>query len=335
MKRVFALKIFGAKSIQKRSLKTHTRNTHTCVQSHQPMVRWLVTGLAFIQFWSFAVQRVAAQPPDASFTSLSLYGAGLSEVGFEKSEAVMSCYQAGIKFSLLMLDVEYMQNYYTWKKAGTLPFGNNAEKPWETLQSLTVSGMYGGDFNPRWSYFALAKGSAAFEKELSDSYLSGGAGIGVTYTSWEKLKLILGGIMAYDDLENLTLWPVAGFQWNQEAASGLSSSVIFPLEAQLNYQFSSSWGVTANGLIIDSTYRLADDIPVTPAGKKKSFLDMEGYAVDLMLNYTPLKHVALSLGPYYAFGQKIAIRDQKRQRLYDKLVQDDAIGGKLTVAFTF
>ena len=328
----------------------------------------LVTGFTVIACL-IGIQPAGAQWEDMSLASVHLHGNVLPEITFNKTDATVSHTQAGISLSLLTLNVDYTMDYYSWDKLGDLPFGNGKDDPWETLHSLSLSGMYGGEINERWSWMTIAAGSAAFEDNLDSSLLDGFLGTGALYSLSNTWNLIggagvlytnapeLNALDMYGDPQEVTPIPVLGVQWNQDAESGLSVSLLFPLEASISYrsfdgalsastdllaqaadityQFTPMFGVTARGALNDERiHRLAEDNVAIPVGTKEGYLHNEGSAVELMLNVTLSEHLNVNVGPYYLFNQEISVRDKDDDSLH-KLEADDTFGGTFGVSFIF
>jgi hypothetical protein len=286
-----------------------------------------------------------------------LSGDALPEFEFDNTDAKTSLVRSSVSLSLLTLNVGYTLESYSWDKVSSLPFGNGKDDPWDTLQSLSLSGMFGADFNEKLSYIILAGGSASFEEDIDAAYLGGVVGSGFVYSWSENLNVILGAAVAYDDFDEMTPLPAGGIEWNQDAESGFSASLVFPMQAEIRYtsaddtfsasadflggsadityQFSPILGTTLDFSMNGSVYRLDDDSSVIPVGEKKAYVETEGFNVGLMLNYSPNSHINLSVGPYYAFSQELSIRDKDDHSLYKKLEADDAFGGKFMLSFTF
>ena len=310
-----------------------------------------------------------AQWEDMSLGAVHLHGEMLPEVQFDNTETTLAHAQAGLSLSILTLNVDYTMDCYSWDTLGDLPFGNGKDDPWETLHSLSLSGMYGGEINERWSWMTIASGSAAFEDHLDSSLLDGFLGTGALYSLSNAWNLIggagvlytnapeLNALDMYGDPQEVTPIPVLGAQWNQDAESGLSLSLIFPLEASISYrsvdgtvsastdllaqsadityQFTPMFGVIARGALNDERiHRLADDNVAIPVGTKEGYLQNEGSTVDLMLNVNLSEHLNVNIGPYYLFNQEMSVRDKDDDSLH-KLEADDTFGGKFGVSFIF
>jgi hypothetical protein len=315
------------------------------------------------------IQLAEAQWDDISLASVHLHGDILPEVTFDKTDTTFLHTQTGVSLSILTLNFDYMMDYYSWDKLGNLPFGNGKDEPWETLHSLSLSGMYGGEINEKWSWVAIAAGSAAFEKEIGSSYLNSTLGGGAIYSLSDKWNLIGGAGVMYtnapeldfgdllDDPPEVIPVPVLGAQWNQDAESGLSLSLIFPLEASISYrtfegalsasadflaqsadityQFTPMFGVTLSGSLDNETiHRLADDNVAIPVGTKEGYLQNEGSTLDLMLNVKFSEHMNFKIGPYYMFNQEISIRNKEDKSLQE-LEADDTFGGEFGLSFVF
>jgi hypothetical protein len=315
------------------------------------------------------IQSAEAQWDDISLASVHLHGDVSPEVTFDKTDATFLYTQTGVSLSILTLNFDYTVDYYSWDKPGKLSFGNGKDEPWETLHSLSLSGMYGGEINEKWSWVAIAAGSAAFEKEIGSSYLNSTLGGGAIYSLSDKWNLIGGTGVMYTNAPELTLGdilddppevipvPVLGAQWNQDAESGFSLSLIFPLEASISYrtfdgalstsadflaqsadityQFTPMFGVTLRGSLDNETiHQLADDNVAIPVGTKEGYLQNEGSTVELMLNVKLFEHMNFKAGPYYIFNQEISVRDKEDKSL-QKLEADDTFGGKFGLSFVF
>jgi hypothetical protein len=310
-----------------------------------------------------------AQWQEMSIGAVALHGEMSPEVQFDNTETTLSHTQTGISLSLLTLNFDYTMDYYSWDTLGNLPFGNGKDDPWETLHSLSLSGMYGGEINEKWSWVVIAAGSTAFEKEIDSSYLNGTLGGGAIYSLSDTWKLI-GGVGAIytnapeldfgdllDDPSEVIPVPVLGAQWNQDAETGLSLSLLFPLEASISYrsfdgtvsastdllaqsanityQFTPMFGVTASGSLNNETiHRLANDNVAIPIGIKEGYLQNEGSAVDLMLNVNLSDHLHFTVGPYYSFNQELSVRDKDDDTL-QTLEADDTFGGKFGLSLIF
>jgi hypothetical protein len=310
-----------------------------------------------------------AQWEDMSLGAVHLHGEMLPEVQFDNTETTLAHAQAGISLSILTLNVDYTMECYSWDTLGDLPFGNGKDDPWETLHRLSLSGMYGGEINERWSWMTIASGSAAFEENLDSSLLDGFLGTGALYSLSNAWNLIggagvlytnapeLNALDMYGDPQEVTPIPVLGAQWNQDAESGLSLSLIFPLEASISYrsvggalsastdllaqsadityQLTPMFGVTASGSLHNETiHRLADDNLAIPVGTQEGYLHNEGSTVDLMLNVNLSKHLNVNVGPYYLFNHEMSVRDKDDDSLH-KLEADDTFGGTFGVSFIF
>jgi hypothetical protein len=315
------------------------------------------------------IQPAEAQWDDISLASVHLHGDVSPEVTFDKTDATFLYTQTGVSLSILTLNFDYTMDYYSWDKLGNLPFGNGKHEPWETLHSLSLSGMYGGEINEKWSWVAIAAGSAAFEKEIGSSYLNGTLGGGAIYSLSDRWNLIGGAGAMYTNAPELDFGdllndppevipvPVLGAQWNQDAESGLSLSLIFPLEASISYrtfdgtlstsadflaqsadityQFTPMFGVTLSGSLNDgSIHRLADDNVAIPVGTKEGYLQNGRSIIDLMLNVNLSEHMNFKVGPYYMFNQEISVRD-KQDKSLQELEADNAFGGKFGLSFVF
>lgn len=217
--------------------------------------------------------------------------------------------------------------------------------------------MFGDEINARWSYLSILQASAAFEEDIEDAYWGGVAGAGVAYTLRDNLDLIIGGGALYDDFEEVQPLPMGGVQWNTEAASGFSLSLIFPLEAELSYRSAdSAFAASVDPLALsanisyqmspvlgvgvnfsgdnESIHRLAKDSSLIPAGDDKRYLKTEDTTVDMMFTYTPFQNVVISAGPYYAFDRELSIRDVNDDSVHS-LDGDETIGGKFLVSIIF
>jgi hypothetical protein len=315
------------------------------------------------------IQPAEAQRDDISLGALHLHGEMLPEVKLDNTETTLSHTQTGVSLSILTLNLDYTMDYYSWDKLGNLPFGNGKDDPWETLHSLSLGGMYGGEINEKWSWVVIAAGSTAFEKEISSSYLNSTLGGGAIYSLSDRWNLIGGAGAMYtnapeldfgdllDDPPEVIPVPVLGVQWNQDAESGLSLSLIFPLEASISYrtfdgalstsadflaqsadityQFTPMFGVTLSGSLDNGTiHQLADDNVAIPVGTKEGYLKTEGRIVDLMLNVKLSEHTNFKAGPYYIFNQEISVRD-KEDKALQKVEADDTFGGKFGLSFVF
>jgi hypothetical protein len=308
-----------------------------------------------------------AQFEDLSLVNISLYGEGMPETPGSGNSAEVGFEQAGISLSLLTLEVDYAFEHYHWNKLDKLAFGNGNDAPWENLHMLSVTGMYGGEITEKWSYLALANGSTAFEDGADNSYLNGilaGAGM---YNFSEAWNFIAGAGVIYSnapDLEFEDLFsdapeflplPVLGVQWNQNATSGLSASVIFPLEATVQFktvdqrlatsldalaqkadvtvQFSPMFGTTLSCELNEGgIYRLAKDNISLPVDQEEAYLNKERGLAELMLNVALPGNFSLNVGPYYAFDQKLSVVDKNTEDLR-KLELDDTFGAKFEIAW--
>ncbi|MCK4416158.1 MAG: hypothetical protein KAU84_03305, partial [Thermoplasmatales archaeon] len=76
----------------------------------------------------------------------------------------------GIEASYAFISFEYDLKYFWWDNPEKLPFGNSKDDPWNDLHEFTIGLRYGGPVKDDWSYFALARISSAFEKDMDDSF---------------------------------------------------------------------------------------------------------------------------------------------------------------------
>lgn len=321
-----------------------------------------VVGLFMLLITLSMTTPAVAQFDDMPLFGVELHGEGLPETNFEKNDATMSYIRGGVSLSVLTLNVDYTIDRYSWGKLDKLPFGNGKDDPWKNLHSLSVGGFYGGGINTKWSYLVGLMGSASFEDSLDSSYLDGALAVGAIYSLSDQWNLVGGAGVMYSNAPELVYgdifddpWevipiPVLGFQWNQEAESGPSASVIFPLEATISYrtsdgrlststdllsqesdityQFNPVIGMTLGAsLANESIYQLAKDNMSLPVGEKEGYLTTEKSSVELTANLTFFDSLHFRVGPYYTFDQKLSIRSKKDKEL-QRLDPDNAFGGK-------
>jgi hypothetical protein len=229
--------------------------------------------------------------------------------------------------------------------------------------------MYGGEINDQWSWIIMTAGNAAFEKEIDSSYLNatlGGAAIYALSDTWNLIggagavytnapELVFGDLV--DDPSEVMPLPVLGAQWNQDVESGLSLSLLFPVEASISYrsfdgmlsvatdllaqsvaityQLTPLFGVTAKGTLNNERiHRLAEDNVAIPVGTEEGYLRNEGSTVDLMLNVNFSERMNIKAGPYYRFNQEMSVRDKDDDSLHT-LKADDTFGGTFGVSVIF
>jgi hypothetical protein len=325
----------------------------------------------FIVLLALAAHPVMAQSDDIAPLSISVYGEGIPETSGSTSPAEMGFQQGGMSVSVFTLNVEYTRAHYNWNKVDTLSFGNGNDAPWENLNMLSVSGMYGGEITEKWSYLAIAGGSTACEDDADDSFLSGLLLGGGMYTLSDAWTLIAGAGMLYsnapdvgfedfssilDDPPNVLPIPVLGVQWNQDAPSGWSASFLFPMEAKvqfksadqrfttsieafeqvanLNVQFSPMLATTLTCTLDNGlAYRLAHDNVVLPVDTDEAYLKRDRGLAELMLNVTLPGNFSINVGPYYAFDQKLSVVDKNAKDVH-KLELDESFGAKFEIAWS-
>ena len=239
-----------------------------------------------------------------------------------------------------------------------------------TLEEFSAAAMYGGELTDRWSYFAIASGSRAAERDADDAYWNGMFGGAAVYALSERWNLVGGAGVIYSsapDIEGLTdildtdieilPTPVFGVQWNQQAESGFAVSVILPVEAtisyispdgkftssvnvigteaELSYQFTPRFSTTLSATLVDGMlHRLAKDNRILPAGTSEAYLQSERSRVDLMFGANFFDCMSFRIGPYYVFDAEISVLDHKGKSLH-KLAGDDAFGGQFALSLAF
>lgn len=324
----------------------------------------------FIILFVLAVLPAMAQLDDLSLVGINISGEGITETSTANNSADIGFQRGKVSVSLLTLNVEYARDHYTWSNVDKLPFGNGNDAPWDNFHSISVGGLYGGEISDKWSYLTLVGGTMAFEDGADQSYQSGLLAGGTQYTYSDTLNFLFGVGLLYsnapdlgeigelaDDLPKVLPLPVLGVQWNQNAPSGFSASVIFPMEAKIQFisadqRFSSSidafsqqaemavhflpmLGTTLRCTFDDSlAYRLSEDnVVLSTRSNKEAYLVNDRNFAELMLNMTLPGNLAINVGPYYAFDQTLSVLDRKSDEI-EKIDMDNAFGAKFDISWS-
>jgi hypothetical protein len=172
-------------------------------------------------------------------------------------------------------------------------------------------------------------------------------------------QLLAGGGVTGNNFETQP-FPVGGVQWNTSAESGVSVSLIFPIEsviryrspdqkfsasgdfgvvhlppasAQMTYQLFPLLGIELKYRSLGSTHRLSDDSPVEPFGSKK-YVKMGNQTVSLGANYSPFKRLTCHLGALYYFSQELSLLENDGDT-FEEMELDDSFGGVFALHYTF
>jgi hypothetical protein len=281
------------------------------------------------------------------------------ETDIEDSDADFSYTQWGLSLSALTMSVDYTLRSYTWQVPESFPLNTGVKAPWEKLHCLFFEGMYAGNFSENVMYIMFAESSVSFEETIEESFLYGGLLSGVGYMLSDHWQLLAGGGVISDNFETQP-FPAGGVKWNTLAESGISVSLIFPVEsvisyrspnqkffasvdfgmvslppasAQMTYQVVPLLGIELKYGLHNSIYRLSDDSLVEPFGSKK-YLKTENQRVSLGVNYSPFKHLTCHLGVLYDFSQELSLLENDGDT-FEEMAFDDSFGGAFALHYTF
>lgn len=337
-------------------------------QTHGNHSRIIIGLTCLILIFGSTVVIAADQPLDIPLFGLTISGMGLTQT---LGNSDVNASQAEIAFSFLTLTAGYKLTYYdAWVTFTNLSAGTSSSDDGLMLEEFALGGVYGGEINSRWSYFVMAAGSRAAERNADEAYWGGVLGGAATYTLSDHWNLLGGTGVLYTNAplaggktEELNInheilpLPVFGVQWNQQAESGWAVSLIFPMEAKLSYrsadqklsssvdfltqesevsyQFTPRFTATLHAQYTDEqVHRLASNNLILPENVSEAYLKNERSRVELMLGTNVREHAELQVGPYYLFNAETTVIERGGDVLH-KLDNDDAFGGKFALAVTF
>ncbi len=234
------------------------------------------------------------------------------------------------------LSFTYTGRKYNWDNAYSLPFGNGASDPWETLHKLTLGIKFDGSFenSPKWGWFGGVTGISAFEDEMAGS-LSAFVQGGLTYDldgDWNTSFGVLG-IFSQDD--PLVL-PFVRLNYRSPRDLGWSAIIGFPA-TYASYRFNDVVAVRAGANLSGGNYKLADDSSVVKGG----YLEEQELTTGLYADITPQflgagggGSLRISIGAEYTTLRELKFYDSDYNKLMENDV-DDSFGGLLRVQYTF
>ena len=225
--------------------------------------------------------------------------------------------------------VGYDGSFYDWRNVSELPLGNGGQKPWDSLNKITLGARV---YKDEWEHFTFDSGvevTSAFESQLDDSY---GGGV------WA----IFGGKFVDDWVLPVVWGRYKGISPRDGTWLGhldLGVNILIPTERFLTWlkeedmidedtrNFMDVWIMFYSR---DDFYRLSDTSPV----KQKGYVETRSQNISLVFDFNITENFTVRLSPEYRLDRQFLIYDRTGSQTAN-YKNGDAFGGTAGVVFRF
>lgn len=220
----------------------------------------------------------------------------------------------------------YQNDNYDWKDTSNLTFGEAGKTPFENLQRIGV--MYNDTYQISGPWFAVASLglTSMFEEDfVNDNFtVFGGGMLGYSFSKQSSLALGIAGIRT----------PLKTYAFPMISARYVSGPWTllagFP-KTEARYTYSPTLDFRATAAYDINVYRLRDHSPLA----KRGYLDMREVVTGVYADWKPLAGLTVSAGPELVWGRSMKVYDEHEDRVGDTEKPDAALGGSLSISYSF
>lgn len=256
----------------------------------------------------FAPAWTKAQPPDAGTLEMEVYLDHAMESRIKGTDAEVSRTGSGIRASYSLFTFGYEYSHFAWDNIRDADLTSDGSTPWEGLHRFYTAAEATFPLNEDWMLFSRAAGSAAFEKEVSDSFGLSGTAVLIRHFQ-SRWSAGLGFVAGWHPVRSI-LVPAVSLGYGRPDDEGWSASIGIPWTV-VRYGISESFALQGGIRYSSRIYRLKNSSRVSEGG----YFRERSVRLGIHTEWKPLQNMTLSIGPFYEISRKWQLYNRREHRI--------------------